>query len=350
MDFRHYPCSLRKFRAPYPQRTRYYPINLIASAASGRRVIERCPMRFMALSAGVETPALGFSGVVHSIFRQACNVSLECDSLLTLLSSEKGNAPQGIRVRTPLNFTFRNQLCVGQAVACRGGILRITGSDLSIDLRPASPWHVDLKGLRVALHQHNTAQAWATAWLELGRHRRGDGISAMLAPIQEPKQNPVTQYAIQALLGKTVQAVPALIEATRTFRIDDAITALRSLVGLGPGLTPSGDDFIVGYLAGLWSTAGGDLSRLRFISSVGAWLSRSAAGTNAISRSFLTSAVSGNICEPLATLAQRIGQANSMDSVREAAGAALRVGNTSGADGVLGLLLGCIPWAAPSST
>ena len=42
------------------------------------------------------------------------------------------------------------------------------------------------------------------------------------------------------------------------------------------------------------------------------------------------------------------GQAESLDSVREATRTALQVGNTSGTDGVLGLLLGCIAWAAPS--
>ena len=104
---------------------------------------------------------------------------------------------------------------------------------------------------------------------------------------------------------------------------DGAITAIKPLIGLGPGLTPSGDDFIVGYLAGLWSTAGSDSSRLRFMSSLGAWLSQAAAGTNAISCTYIKSAVNGNVSEPIATLAQRVGQAKSMDSVREATRIAL---------------------------
>jgi hypothetical protein len=114
-------------------------------------------------------------------------------------------------------------------------------------------------------------------------------------------------------------------------------------------LTPSGDDFIVGYLAGLWSTAGNDSSRLRFMSSLGAWLSHAAAGTNAISCTYIKSAVYGNVSEAIATLAQLVGQAKCMDSVREAARTALQVGHTSGTDGVLGLLLGCIAWGGRHS-
>ena len=307
-------------------------------------------MRLNALSAGVEAPTMCFSGVIHSIFNQACNVSLESDALLTLVSSEKGNLSQGIRLGTPPKFTFLNQLRVGQPFACRGGILRISGSELSVDLRTASLWHIDLKGLRVDLRQRDTAQAWAVAWLELGKHRRGNGISAMIAAIPVPRQNSVTSPGIKRFVEMAVQTVPALIDATRNLQVDAAITAFTLLIGLGPGLTPSGDDFIVGYLAGLWSTAGSDSSRLRFMSSLGAWLSQAAAGTNAISCTYIKSAVNGNVSEPIATLAQSVGQPKSMDSVREAAWTALQVGNTSGTDGVLGLLLGCIAWTAPSLT
>ena len=307
-------------------------------------------MRLNALSAGVEVPTMCFSGVIHSIFQHACNVRLESDAVLTLVSSEKGNLSQGIRLGTPPTFTFLKQLRMGQPIACRGGILRISGSELSVDLRTASLWHIDLKGLRVDLRQRNTAQAWVVAWLELAKHRRGIGISTMIAAIPAPRQNPMTSPWITALVEQAVQTVSALIEATRTFQVDCAITAIRPLIGLGPGLTPSGDDFIVGYLAGLWSTAGSDSSRLRFMSSLGAWLSQAAAGTNAISCTYIKSAVYGNVSEPIATLAKLVGQAKSMDSVRKAAGTALQVGHTSGTFGVLGLLLGCIAWGAPSFT
>jgi len=305
-------------------------------------------MRLHALSAGVEAPTMCFSGVIHSIFHHACNVSLESKALLTLVSSEQGNLSQGIRLGTPPKFTFLDQLRVGQPVACRGGILRISGSELSVDLRTARLWHIDLKGMRVDLRQCDTAQAWAVAWLELENHRRGNGISAMIAALPEPRQNPVTSPEIMALVERAVHTVSALIEVTRTLQVDGAITAIRPLIGLGPGLTPSGDDFIVGYLAGLWSTAGSESSRVRFLSSLGAWLSQAAAGTNAISRTYIQSAINGNVSEPMATLAQRVGHPKNMDRVQEAARTALQVGNTSGADGVLGLLLGCLAWAAPS--
>ena len=307
-------------------------------------------MRLDALTFGVEAPGRCFSGVIHSIFHQACNIGLESDALLTLVSAEKGNLPQGIRLGTPPKFTFLNEIRVGQPVACRGGILRISGADLTVDLRTASLWHLDLKRLRVDFHQCDRAQAWAVAWQELEKHRQRDGMSALIAALQlqPPRQNPLSTPGLKTLIERTMQTVPALIDATRNFQVDGAIAATKPLIGLGSGLTPSGDDFIVGYLAGLWSTVGSHSSRLRFMSSVGTWLSQAAAGTNAISRTYIKSAVKGNVSEPIAILAQRLEQANNMDGVREATRTALQVGHTSGADGVLGLLLGSAAWTVPS--
>jgi Protein of unknown function (DUF2877) len=304
-------------------------------------------MRLSALSASVDTPIRCFSGVIHSVFHHACNVSLEDDALITFVSSDKGNPAQGIRLMTPSTFTFLNQLGVGQPVACRGGILRISGSELSVDLRTASLWHIDLKGLQIDLHQPDTAQAWAAAWLELLKHRSGSGIFAMIAGIPATTQYPGIA-PIETLAERAVETISVLIDATHHLEVDAVIAAFRPLIGLGPGLTPSGDDFIVGYLTGLWSTAGNDSSRLRFISSLGAWLSQASTGTNAISRTYMKSAVNGNVSEPIATLAQRVGQGKGMASVRQATRIALQVGHTSGADGVLGLLLGLSSGQAPS--
>src|SRR5207244_6422356 len=151
-----------------------------------------CRKSLNALSAGFEAPTMCISGLINSTFHHACNVSLESDAVLTLVSSEKGNLSQGIRLGTPPTFTFLEQLRVGQPFACRGGILRISGSELSVDLRTANLWHIDLKGLRVDLRQRDTAQAWAVAWLELEKHRRRTGIYAMIAAIPAPTKHAIT--------------------------------------------------------------------------------------------------------------------------------------------------------------
>jgi hypothetical protein len=301
-------------------------------------------MRLYALSAGVEAPSRCFSGVIQGVFPHACTVRLERDAFFTLVSSKKGNLPNGIRLETPPCFTFLDQLRVEQPVACRAGILRMSGSELSVDLRTATPWHVNLNALRVDLHQPAQAQAWAVAWCELQRRWYGDGLSAMVETVFPLDWNSVRSVINRILDERGEHAVQVLLEATGAFRLHHALNAITRLIGLGPGLTPSGDDFLVGYLAGLWSTVGTDVSRSRFLTAMGSCVTAAATTTNTTSSAYLQSAVRGNVAEPVASLAQQLAYGLDMEDVRAAAQVALSVGHTSGTAGVLGLLLGSLAW------
>ncbi|MBH0206520.1 MAG: DUF2877 domain-containing protein [Nitrospira sp.] len=290
-------------------------------------------MRLFALSAGIEAPTARFSGIVHSVFDRACNIRLETGALLTLVSSEKPNLPNGLRIKTPARFAFPDFVRTGEPAACRGGTVRFTQSVLSIDLWTAACWHIELSGLRINLHRQDQAAAWTAAWQTLQQHQRGDTISSIIEALARA----------EGAFG----TVPALLEATGALQAEEACAAIKPLIGLGPGLTPAGDDFLVGYLAGLRSTAGSDTARLRFLASVGGWLSESASQTNVISRASIQSAVRGNASEPIARLAQRLDRADNSNSVRAGTQAALQVGYSSGTDGVAGLLFGCAAWTRP---
>jgi hypothetical protein len=303
-------------------------------------------MRFQALSVGAEVPTHCFSGTVHSVFHQACNVKLESHKLLTLLPSEKDNVPHGIRLNSSSQPVFLELLRVGQPVACRGGILRIDGPDFSVDLRTARPWHIDLKGLQIDLRRCDQAQAWAIAWSELTTYHHNRSDPSEIRKGFPPSEGPSADSKV--LLEQSDGAVPALLQATRDLQFENVKTSVRRLIGLGPGLTPSGDDFLVGYVAGLWCTASNHPSRMQFLAAFNSELSETARNTNEISFVYLRSAAKGHVSEPIATLAQHLKQSSDVSSVRAATQAALQVGHTSGSAGVLGLLLGCIPWQHPS--
>ena len=136
-----------------------------------------------------------------------------------------------------------NRLLAGE------GTVRFTQSVLSIDLWTAACWHIDLSGLRINLHRQDQAAAWTAAWHTLQQHQRGDTISSIIEAVARA----------EGAFG----TIPALLEATGALQAKAACAAVGPLIGLGPGLTPAGDDFLVGYLAGLWSTANIDTARLR---------------------------------------------------------------------------------------
>lgn len=307
-------------------------------------------MHFQALSIGSLVPTQHFNGTVHSVFHQACNLRLESHALLTLLLSTHGNVPNGIRVDPAFQLPFLNLIRVGQPVACRGGILRIGEAGFSIDLRTARPWRIDLKELRIDLDHPAQARAWAVAWSELKSSPRKSDLSKTIIDVYSRSRQPLGHSAaLECLVDSSGDTVPALLQATKNFQLEVAKTSIRRLLGLGPGLTPSGDDFLVGYLAGLWSTADHSLVQTQFLAAIGCELSQSAGITTDISRTYLRSAAQGHVSEPIAKLAQQLKRAKTITSVRTAVHVALEVGHTSGTDGVVGLLLGCLPWQRQTS-
>ena len=129
-------------------------------------------MRLQAISAGTGVPGDRFAGVVHSVFRRACNLRIEGGELLALLAPELGNLPHGIRVEAPGGLDFTEHLGVGRRVGCRAALLRIEGSELTVDLSRAEVWRSDLDAVDLARPAVNAA--WQVAWRALQRRRRGD--------------------------------------------------------------------------------------------------------------------------------------------------------------------------------
>ena len=285
-------------------------------------------MHLAALSAGGQAPRGRFNGAVHSVFRQACNIRLDDGRLLALLAPHLGNVPHGVRLDVPAAFDFARHVAVGQRVGCRADVLRAAGGGLSIDLGTAQPWRGELPAAGVDLTNPKVVLAWRAASCAL-QHRR-----------------PRTDRSDFVSLARAVdRAGVRLARAARVLQPEEAARALDGLIGRGPGLTPSGDDLIVGFLAGLWSTPGDDPARRGFLDALCAAVAAAAAATGDISRVYLTHATQGRFAQPLTTLARRIAEGGDLGLVEFATTAALRVGHTSGADGVLGLLLGLAVWA-----
>jgi hypothetical protein len=303
-------------------------------------------LRVHAISAGEHAPRRRFDGTVHSVFEKACNVRLDDGRLLCLLLPQLANLPHGIRIQAP-QLDFSHHLRAGQRVGCRADVLRLGDAGLAIDLASARLWRSELPGPDLDLDRPEAALAWRTAWCALARHERDDpgaddaGRSGRRLPAVSPS-DPLRRAVVREALR--------LARAARRFRADRAGAAIRGLTGLGPGLTPAGDDVIVGFLAGLWSAHGDRAERLAFLRSLGETVLAAAAATNEISGAFLRHATVGSVAEPLAGLARRIGEAASPDEVEFATRRALSVGHTSGADAVVGLLLGLAAWRFSGQT
>ncbi|GAA4940604.1 hypothetical protein GCM10023224_22890 [Streptomonospora halophila] len=115
-------------------------------------------------------------------------------------------------------------------------------------------------------------------------------------------------------------------------RPDAAEEACRRLVGLGPGLTPSGDDLLCGYLL-----AARHLGAPAAADALAAAVRRAAPATTALSADLLRHAAAGRACpQAVGVLDALSGRAPLAPALRALRG----IGHTSGTDLALGLSAG----------
>jgi hypothetical protein len=106
----------------------------------------------------------------------------------------------------------------------------------------------------------------------------------------------------------------------------------QRLAGLGPGLTPAGDDFLVGWMAGLWLFGTG--AGLPVAELCGLMAAAAAPRTTRLSAAWLRHAAAGRFGEAWHRLAADVGDE---DALRAAAGRIRDTGATSGSDALAGL-------------
>ena len=265
--------------------------------------------------------------------------------LLTLTVSSEDELPQGIRLDAPQGFTFE-KFQAGEPAVCRDGILHLENPSLTIQLHGARRYECDLAALMIDMSNPAVSAAWRTVWDALNKRQRrseseiiGEDLFSL-----DGSTGP-------SMLSRAGEAMRNLLDATRRYELTDS-AAISALIGLGPGLTPSGDDLLVGYLTGLWCTGREKSERMQFIASLGKAILRSSRKTNDISRTYLYHAVRGQVSSRLANLAAAMARGEHSQSLLETAETAMKIGHTSGMDAVTGMLVGLAAWESdhPLST
>lgn len=290
-------------------------------------------MILQALSIGESVSQADFDAVVHSAFRSALNLRLENNELLTLVLPDQPDLPNGIRVDAPADFSFVG-FRIGERAARRGDTLRF--ASLTVGLSGAPKWISTLTALRFDSSDLSSLSAWQAVWRTLNARQRLARATIvadeLLAPNEDKKTNAISRRA-----GTGMRA---LLDAARRFDPHAASSAASRLIGLGEGLTPSGDDLLAGFLAGLHCAVGEDARRAQFLSEFGELAIGLSRGTNDISRAYIYHAAQGRVSSRIAELAQALCRPEPPARLQSALAAALQLGHSSGMDAVTGLLCG----------
>lgn len=284
----------------------------------------REPSAWRAISADAELLrriGRGFRGRVHSAFERTVNVEVEDGELVTLACRSADDAPDTVVV--DIEGLGGVGIECGDPVHAGAGALR------------AGPFEVRLDGV----------SSWSGA---LPVFPRDDAtlranlcsIEARISPAargsrMRGRRNLTDRFADEARAALDQRA--AMLRAS-LLRADLGASRAwaAAMIGLGPGLTPSGDDFLVGLFATL-NIALSPCYPLRAICGEVVEFARSS--TNAISVAALANAARGRVRESIGALARELIDGTPA-RLGDALDRVLAIGATSGAEIVAGLAFG----------
>jgi hypothetical protein len=296
--------------------------------------------RLAALTIGPLVPAGDFAFRVHSLFGSAVNLAVSNRrGLLTLVGETADDYPHGIRIATRERLDAW-PLAVGTPGRREGRTLVFEGPDgrerLAIDLTLAVT-HRRRPVPRIDPATEALHEAWAVCAFHLDGLQAEKEADLRLAALCCVSPPPTTVG--ERLAG----AVHELADGVRAGDAGAAGSAAGRLLGLGAGLTPSGDDFLCGLLAALWCAGPEGGPERHFVREWGAALAAQLDATNAISATFLEGAIAGCFPAKVLRLATALAEA-SAGHAHEGARAALddlcALGHSSGMDVATGFLFG----------
>ncbi|HEU0235973.1 MAG TPA: DUF2877 domain-containing protein [Candidatus Limnocylindrales bacterium] len=270
-------------------------------------------------------------GCVIAVHASAVNMRIG-EALVTLARASVGGLPTGIGLDD--GFAPRDAgIRTGDPVDVSGTIVRV--GPLAIDLAGARQWSPLLPHRPIPVDLAERA-----AVLRSAVEPRGAGRAPLSAADRRRPTGPASSRGgIDDVLEIRIRRLRAAVRRGGGVAI---ARAGRSLVGLGAGLTPSGDDVLVG-LSAAWAAIGvGAGARL-----AGEWSTWADGRTTDVALDFHRAAAGGAYAERLHDVLAAI-LAGPVDAIPAAAERAAAWGATSGRDTLRGVLIGLEGAAAAS--
>ena len=254
-----------------------------------------------------------WEGCIAATFQTSLLLTGPHEALLHVHGGPRLVSPFSLRLDSPLSGVLRQlTLQPGVPVYKTGQCLEIPGS-LRLWLSNVSyyssprPGVAEISPMALQVAQHT-----------LHNHGRQGGINAI------PQANAMMTTMWQALADGDLKRM--------------AEVACR-LVGLGPGLTPAGDDFLVGWLRGLWLMVGNSVAIHDALRSLCRSLVPDVARrTTHIGATFIRYGLEGEFAEILDQAIVALSSPSSPQAIAHTLRQLMAQGKTSGTDTTAGLL------------
>jgi hypothetical protein len=171
--------------------------------------------------------------VLH-VFDHACNLINERSEIVSLVTAELGPGPFAVVLAPATTPIFSQLITAATPVTVDGRLIKV--GVLAVDTAPAVDW------------------APRPAWEQW--RRQASDLASSLPTLITPRRighsgnNNITIAHLRHLAAGSERLLSGLAGGDP----DSCRQGAQQLAGLGPGLTPAGDDFLMGAMYGLWAT------------------------------------------------------------------------------------------------
>jgi hypothetical protein len=301
------------------------------------------PVAFVSESALPMLRAKNLGWRVHSVFRQALNIAAG-DRLIAIAPQSAGGLPNGIAISGAPDF---RALRLEEGMLVNGGwpTLELPQAGVRIDLGRAWAWSPRLVAGSLDPSDGAMRRRIETAADVVAARASRVGFAQcieLLRPVAVGAASPAASWSssVGLAVDEGPDAARAGLRSIETMRravadrdLAAAFEATEALIGLGDGLTPSGDDFLVGLTAALRA------SRHELASPIATHAAERARGaTTDVARTALEHASRGEYAERIHDVLGALARGDEQ-ALRGQIERALSWGASSGADSLLGMLL-----------
>ena len=275
------------------------------------------------------------SRILH-VFDQACNLINEQRDVLSIVTLQIGNGPFNLVIED--DICFSDHINVESLVSFHDN--QLTLEDLVIDIGNAKLWppRPDWEVL------HGKKDKTANQLMNLGitNYFESGGLDTPLGKLSgllEHRGLPITNHRFSNSL------ISSLFMALARVDITTAKAVASRLAGLGMGLTPAGDDLIIGAVYAAWIIHPTDIARVlaKEIANTAAPL------TTSLSAALLRSAGKGEAGILWHKFFDALSDSDNA-RIQQAMDKILAIGETSGADALAGFIGSFVAWMEKADT
>ena len=259
---------------------------------------------------------------VHSVFERTINIMIEGE-LFTLASNQIDNAPATVVIDLP---TFNECEIVANAHGFLSpNSIEITGY-LTIDLTTTPTWVCQLHDFS-SHHEHLVKN------ILVSKQEIVTNGNAKWLLKKEGNLNAFDKEMCRMLNERTTKLIAGFNKNDTSLNSQNA----KQLIGLGQGLTPSGDDFLVGLLLAFSTSKKDQFHQQKWSEQVS---KEAKSNTNIISYSAIKYAAIGQTRETIVLFIEALNKEENDEKVKRALANVIKIGSSSGTEMAWGIING----------